>query len=35
MKIKNLFDDLKRLGKKKYYFKNGEEEISDNEEEIT
>lgn len=27
MKIKNLFDDLKQLGKKKYYFKNGEEEI--------
>ncbi len=27
MKIKNLFDDLKHLGKKKYYFKNGEEEI--------
>lgn len=21
MKIKNLFDDLKQLGKKKYYFK--------------
>ncbi len=27
MKIKNLFDDLKQLGNKKYYFKNGEEEI--------
>ena len=27
MKIKNLFDDLKQLGKKTYYFKNGEEEI--------
>lgn len=27
MKIKKLFDDLKRLGKKKYYFKDGEEEI--------
>ena len=27
MKIKNLFDDLKQLGKKEYYFKNGEEEI--------
>lgn len=27
MKIKNLFDDLKQIGKKKYYFKNGEEEI--------
>ena len=27
MKIKKLFDDLKQLGKKKYYFKNGEEEI--------
>lgn len=27
MKIKNLFDDLKQLGKKKYYFKNGEEEL--------
>lgn len=27
MKIKNLFDDLKQLGKKKYYFKNDEEEI--------
>ena len=27
MKIKNLFDDLKQLGKKKYYLKNGEEEI--------
>ena len=27
MKIKNLFDDLKQLGKKKYYFRNGEEEI--------
>lgn len=27
MEIKNLFDDLKHLGKKKYYFKNGEEEI--------
>lgn len=27
MKIKSLFDDLKQLGRKKYYFKNGEEEI--------
>ncbi len=27
MKIKNLFDDLKQLGKKKYYFRNSEEEI--------
>ena len=27
MQIKNLFDDLKLVGKKKYYFKNGEEEI--------
>ena len=27
MKIKNLFDDLKQLGKKKYFFKNGEEEL--------
>lgn len=27
MKIKYLFDDLKQLGRKKYYFKNGEEEI--------
>ena len=27
MKIKYLFDDLKQLGKKKYYFRNGEEEI--------
>ena len=27
MEIKYLFDDLKLLGKKKYYFKNGEEEI--------
>ena len=25
--IKHLFDDLKQIGKKKYYFKNGEEEI--------
>ena len=27
MKIKYLFDDLKKLGRKKYYSKNGEEEI--------
>lgn len=27
MEIKNLFNDLKQLGKKKYYFRNGEEEI--------
>ncbi len=27
MKIKNLFDDLKKIGRKKYYCKNGEEEI--------
>ena len=27
MKIKNLFDDLKQLGRKEYYFRNGEEEI--------
>lgn len=27
MIIKYLFDDLKQLGRKKYYFRNGEEEI--------
>lgn len=27
MEIKYLFDDLKQLGRKKYYFRNGEEEI--------
>lgn len=27
MKIKKLFDDLKQIGTKKYYFKNGEEEL--------
>ena len=27
MEIKNLFNDLKELGKKKYYSKGGEEEI--------
>lgn len=27
MKIKNLFDDLKQLGRKKYYFRGGEEEL--------
>lgn len=27
MKIKNLFDEMKKIGKKQYYFKNGEEEV--------
>jgi len=27
MEIKNLFNDLKKLGKKKYYSRNGEEEL--------
>ena len=27
MKIKNLFDDLKKIGRKKYYSRNGYEEI--------
>ena len=27
MEIRCLFDDLKKLGRKKYYFRNGDEEI--------
>lgn len=27
MQIRFLFDDLKKIGKKKYYFKNGDEEL--------